>query len=72
MEIPADHAAAVEERLEDILGYHQAKLSGAVPVNQQMRSLAFDAYTQGLLDGAQIKRDPRAVILGVSPWPPPK
>lgn len=54
MEIPAEHAEHVLERVVDILGFHVANVSAAVPLAQQMKSLAFDAYTQGLIDGAQV------------------
>jgi hypothetical protein len=54
MEIPADQAAAVLDQVRDILGYHVAKLTASVPLDQQMKALAFDCYTQGLIDGAQV------------------
>jgi hypothetical protein len=54
MEVPAEHAAAVLDRIVDILGYHVAKIDGQRPLSDQMKSLAFDAYTQGLMDGARV------------------
>lgn len=42
------------KQLEDIIGYHVAMLSPKVPLEQQLKSLAFDCYTQGLLDRGQL------------------
>lgn len=54
IEVSEHQAKVVMERIVDIVGFHLATLSTAVPLDQQLKSLAFDCYTQGLLDGAQI------------------
>lgn len=54
MQVPGETAKVVDERIGEVLQLHIKRISAAVPLSQQMRSLAFDAYTQGLLDGAQI------------------
>ena len=68
MEIPGDQAAAIMEQVRDILGYHKAKMSGAVPLDEQFKALAFDCYTQGLIDGQQVgaRMNFRNVVLGRS------
>lgn len=53
MDIPAAQAQALTEQIKDILGFHVERFSARTPVDQQMKALAFDCYTQGLLDGAQ-------------------
>lgn len=55
VDVPAAQAAAITEQIKDILGFHVERFSARVPVDQQMKALAFDCYTQGLLDGQQVQ-----------------
>lgn len=55
VEVPKASADAVNDRIADIVGFHVSSLSPSVPLEQQLRALAFDCYSQGLFDGAQIE-----------------
>lgn len=65
IDVPATSVAVVEERLALVLRLHVKRLNAAIPLADQMKSLAFDAYTQGLIDGAQVgqQQDIRNVVL---------
>lgn len=45
---------AYEEQLFEILAFHAAKFNSKISIDEQMKKLAFDAYTQGILDGQKL------------------
>lgn len=52
--VPQDQVDTVEKQIRDVIALHMAQFSAHVSIESQMRSLALDCYTQGLLDGAQV------------------
>ena len=45
---------AYNEQLNEILAFHAANFNVRKPIDEQMKKLAFDAYTQGILDGQKL------------------
>lgn len=45
---------AYNEQLNEILAFHAANFNVRKPIDEQMKKLAFDAYTQGVLDGQKL------------------
>ncbi len=66
VDVPRHCVKVVEDRLSPLLAARIRAFTVKLSIDEQMRMLAFDAYTQGLLDGAQIGQRPdvRNVILG--------
>jgi len=45
---------AYNEQLAEILAFHAANFNVRKAIDEQMKKLAFDAYTQGVLDGQKL------------------
>ena len=54
-EFPVEQADIAKQQIRDIVDYHLSKFSAWKDIDEQMKSVAFDCYVQGLLDGNQIK-----------------
>lgn len=51
---PAEQAAIAQQQIAPIIAYHVAGFTAFKDIDEQMKRLAFDAYVQGLLDGAHV------------------
>lgn len=54
IELPAKHARIMDERIAPYLDRSVKTLTARVPLHDQLRELARNAYHQGLVDGAQV------------------
>jgi hypothetical protein len=61
VKLPAEHVRTAEHQIEAIVRFHIVKFTAYLPMLDQMKSLAFDCYTQGLLDGTAVMdmKEPR-------------
>ena len=56
VDVPQEHFEAVKHRFIDIVRRRTDEFNKYKSIVEQMEELAFDCYTQGLLDGEQIGR----------------
>lgn len=56
VDIPRDKYETVRHRFYPIIRYRVDQLNHYKPLFEQLEELAFDCYTQGLIDGEQIGR----------------
>jgi len=54
MDVPREHYEAIRHRFREIVQARADNFSGYRPLIDQLEELAFDCYTQGVLDGAQV------------------
>lgn len=56
VKFPADAAAVALKQIEPIVRFHMEGFNAWSSIREQMERLAFDAYSQGLIDGNQIPK----------------